>query len=326
LALAAFLFGHTPADYLMPDAIILSESPSLFKCYSAVLLRLRSGVPKDGKLPALSFSRTLVPEAEALGGYRELCGCAESADLPAAYPYVLAGSLQLALIAHRDFPIRALGLLHLRNHIRQHRAISVDERLTISVQVGQTRFRPQGFEFDLLTRVRVSDELVWECTSAFIKRGKFEREDPASPLEETVQKLEGKTSPITGFEIPSDIGRRYARLCGDYNPIHVSSVLAKLFGLKRNIAHGMWVSARLLSAMGPLKPDVAIDLAFKGPAFTGNEAVALGRMIDDVHNFNIFCGKNPRPVILGAVSGSDYVFKAAEAFAEEPKEFREEVA
>jgi hypothetical protein len=286
----------------MVDSITLSEPPSLFKCYSAVLLRPRKGVPDDGKLPDLCFRRTLVADAETLGWYRELCDFADSPSLPTTYPYVLAGRLQLALIAHRDFPIRALGLLHLRNHIRQSRAIGVDEQLTVAVTAGGTRFRPQGFEFDLLTTVSVGDDLVWKCTSTFVKRGKFDREDPASPLEETVQKLEDNTAPIDGFEIPPDIGRRYARLCGDYNPIHVSNILAKLFGLKRSIAHGMWVSARLLSTMGEVEPRGSIDLAFKGPAFTGEQVRAVGGMIDGAQQFNVFCGKNPRPVILGRVS------------------------
>jgi acyl dehydratase len=47
--------------------------------------------------------------------------------------------------------------------------------------------------------------------------------------------------------VPLNIGRQFAALCGDYNPIHVHSIFAKLFGFKTAIAHGMWVCGRALS-------------------------------------------------------------------------------
>jgi acyl dehydratase len=39
--------------------------------------------------------------------------------------------------------------------------------------------------------------------------------------------------------------RRYAKLSGDYNPIHLSRWLSPLFGFKQPIAHGMYMVAKL---------------------------------------------------------------------------------
>jgi len=39
-------------------------------------------------------------------------------------------------------------------------------------------------------------------------------------------------------------GKRYAQLSGDYNPIHLSRVTAKLFGFKRPIIHGIFLVSK----------------------------------------------------------------------------------
>jgi len=49
------------------------------------------------------------------------------------------------------------------------------------------------------------------------------------------------------LQIPENAGRQYASLCLDYNPIHLHSIPAKLFGFKRAIVHGMWVRTNSLA-------------------------------------------------------------------------------
>jgi acyl dehydratase len=50
------------------------------------------------------------------------------------------------------------------------------------------------------------------------------------------------------------------------NPIHLFGITAKAFGFKRAIAHGMWVKARVLGALGGRLPDaLTVDVAFRKP-------------------------------------------------------------
>ena len=51
------------------------------------------------------------------------------------------------------------------------------------------------------------------------------------------------------LRVPDDIGRRYAAVSGDVNPIHLNPLAAKAFGFPRAIAHGMWTHARSLAAL-----------------------------------------------------------------------------
>jgi acyl dehydratase len=53
---------------------------------------------------------------------------------------------------------------------------------------------------------------------------------------------------------------------GDYNPIHLHPLTARLFGFPSAIAHGMWTKARCLAALEPTLPDAyTVEVAFKRP-------------------------------------------------------------
>jgi acyl dehydratase len=71
------------------------------------------------------------------------------------------------------------------------------------------------------------------------------------------------------WELPEDLGRRYAQASGDFNPIHLHALSARAFGFKRAIAHGMWSAARglaQLSAHDPAQP-MSYRVWFKLPVF-----------------------------------------------------------
>ncbi|TFZ33072.1 acyl dehydratase, partial [Pseudomonas syringae] len=61
-------------------------------------------------------------------------------------------------------------------------------------------------------------------------------------------------SELQGWRASAQIGREYAKVSGDYNPIHLSAPSARLFGFPRAIAHGMWPKARALAAPGEHLP------------------------------------------------------------------------
>jgi acyl dehydratase len=72
---------------------------------------------------------------------------------------------------------------------------------------------------------------------------------------------------LTSFAAPASIGRDYAMVSGDWNPIHLSALTAKAFGFPRAIAHGMWTLGRIaaeLEARWP-KGRTRYDVEFKQP-------------------------------------------------------------
>ena len=82
------------------------------------------------------------------------------------------------------------------------------------------------------------------------------------------------------WRLRGDLGRRYAAVSGDHNPIHLYPLTAKALGFKRQIAHGMWSLARCVAALENRLPDaVTVDAAFKKPIFLPG-TVAFGQDAD----------------------------------------------
>jgi acyl dehydratase len=84
-----------------------------------------------------------------------------------------------------------------------------------------------------------------------------------------------QVSELTRWKAPADIGRRYARVSGDYNPIHLSALTARLFGFPQAIAHGLWNKARTLAALGEHLPaaNIEIEVEFKKPVRLPSEVI-----------------------------------------------------
>jgi acyl dehydratase len=73
--------------------------------------------------------------------------------------------------------------------------------------------------------------------------------------------------PVETWELPADLGRRYAAVAGDRNPIHLYDITAKPLGFKRAIIHGMWTKARSLAALGEVPDAHTVEVKFLKPIF-----------------------------------------------------------
>ena len=221
------------------------------------------GVRKSGStLPDLTLTRHDVPiDREHVARYSEVCGFGLKETVPLTYPHMLAFPLHMAIMTDGDFPFPAIGTVHLENSITQHRPISAAERLQVTARPEGLRSHAKGQVFDILTEVHSGGELVWEETSTFLRRGR-----PDSDAADSGLRLEEVESSGIEWRLPADLGRRYAAVSGDHNPIHLYSVTAKAFGFPRQIAHGMWSKARCVAMLEPRLPDaVRVEVAFKKP-------------------------------------------------------------
>ena len=216
-------------------------------------------------VPDLTLRLTDVEvDGARLADYDDVCGFAPKGVLPATYPHMLAFPLQLSLMTDPSFPFSPIGLVHIANRITQHRPIRGSERLRIDVWATPVENSPRGKQFSVLSEVRAGDELVWEEVSTNLKRGGG---DGLAGSSNSPDLPSAKDLPATAtWDVPGDLGRRYASVSGDYNPIHIHPVSARLFGFPSAIAHGMWTKARCLAALEPRLPDAfAVEVAFKRP-------------------------------------------------------------
>jgi acyl dehydratase len=101
------------------------------------------------------------------------------------------------------------------------------------------------------------------------------------------------------------VGRDYAAVSGDHNPIHTSRLGARLFGFPRPIAHGMWTKARCLAALdGRLPPAYSVDVAFKLPILLpATVGFAAARTAGGGWDFTLRAADSDRPHLTGSVTG-----------------------
>ncbi|MFC7574387.1 MaoC family dehydratase [Klenkia terrae] len=112
----------------------------------------------------------------------------------------------------------------------------------------------------------------------------------------------GDVAQAAVWRVPDDAGRRYAKVSGDVNPIHLSGLTAKAFGFERAIAHGMWVKARALAALsGRLPSSFSVDVAFKKPLFLPSTATLSTAARDGGWDLAVRNQKSGQDHVLGRI-------------------------
>lgn len=253
----------------------LSRSPSILPLYLRAAAPMIPGasllpfVPGGGReIPDLELTLPDVrADSEQVAAYAKVCGFALRDTLPPTYPHVLAFPLHMAVMADGGFPFGAVGLVHVENRIVQHRPIGTDEEIALHVRPTKLEPHPKGRTFSLLTEARVGREKVWEGVSTMLRRGGGDKDAGSRKAEAAEPTASGaEPQPVAEWSLGGDLGRRYAAVSGDRNPIHMHSLTAKPLGFPRAIAHGMWTKARCLAALEGRLPDAfEVDVRFRRP-------------------------------------------------------------
>ena len=257
-------------------------------------------LPGVRKAPAEGFDGMTVTgplrrvEAGHVAAYARVCGFPRKDTAPVTYPHLLAFDLHMQIMGSSRFPWPAIGTVHVENSITSHRPVAIGEELGATVSVRPPRSHPKGTLLDFVATVSSGDAVVWESISTYLRRGSGD--DAATPG------LAIPDAPTGGmrWELPADLGRRYAKVSGDLNPIHLHPVTARALGFPRHIAHGMWSKARCLAAIENRLPDaVQVEVAFKKPILLPG-TVAFGlTSADGMHTFSLTDPEDSSPHLVG---------------------------
>jgi len=296
----------------------LDSSPSILPLYARAALPM---IPGASLLPFVPGGGGEIPdgldlelagvkaEAADVAAYARVCGFALRDTLPPTYPHMLAFPLHMAVMSDGSFPFGAVGLVHVENSITQKRPIGIDEEMTIRVRPTKLQPHPKGKTFSLETKVLVDGKIVWESTSTMLRRGKG---DEKAKAEKSFDSLDTDAPSSAEWKLPGDLGRRYAGVSGDRNPIHMHSLTAKPLGFPGAIAHGMWTKARALAQLESELPDsFEVEVRFRKPVLLPARVLFAEREEGEEILFAVRGAKKGTPHLDGRVQPLKSNFKTA---------------
>jgi acyl dehydratase len=184
--------------------------------------------------------------------YAAVTGLRFGDAVPLTYPFALTFPSVMSLVSGFDFPFAAMGSVHVENHITQYRPIAVTDTVGVKVHAENLREHRKGLLVDLVTDVTVGNDTAWHQVTTFLHQQPTSLSGEPKPEQPKRQKLPPPNAVL--HVTPGQI-RHYASVGGDHNPIHTSSIGAKLFGFPTSIAHGMFTAAAVLANIEGQFPD-----------------------------------------------------------------------
>ncbi|MGH3949691.1 MAG: MaoC family dehydratase [Pseudonocardiaceae bacterium] len=276
----------------------LDSSPNLASLFpKAVISGLLPGKRAQDLPDTALVLGDVVVDPGHLAAYNEVCGFGLTDNLPSTYLHVLAFPLQIKLMTEPGFPFPMVGLVHVANKITQRRPVQLTESFSLRVRVENLRPHEKGKQFDVVSEAIPAgeDAPVWTDVSTYLRRGDGsgsggKREQLAAPTPKAI------------WHLPGDIGRRYAEVSGDHNPIHLYAATARLLGFPKAIAHGMWTKAHSLAAFeGKLPEAYEVDVRFKLPVLLPAKAAFTTWTTEDGFAFELWDARKPKPYLDGTI-------------------------
>jgi acyl dehydratase len=207
-------------------------------------LRRAPGLHDGADIPRIEVGATVPVDASWLRAYRAVTGGVDDGVLPPCAPQVLATGLHMKILGDDRYPLPVLGMVHLENVIEETRPIPASSTLELRAVLQGHQRVARGVTVEIVTEAHVGGVLAWRSVLTALVRDKVASGEK-KPREERKEEAERWAS-SSSVSLPEDLGRRYARISGDANPIHWNRFTAKPFGFPRAIIHGMWTLARSL--------------------------------------------------------------------------------
>ena len=284
----------------MPNTVTLNDFPGTADIYRRAVTAMLPVVGKSGRVPAdavLPDTTLRLPDVKVdLDQLRDYCastGQQYGDTLPLTFPFVLQFPLVMKLLVAKDFPLSAIGSVHMENNIERFRPISVREPLTIETHAENLREHRKGMLVDVISEFSVGNELVTRQTATFLSQQRTSLSDeprPPAPLDHR--------PPPPDATLVANLGliRKYAAASGDRNPIHTGNLSAKAFGFPRAIAHGMWTAARVVANAESQVPDkVTYNVKFGKPLILPAKVNIYTKRVTDGFDISVLHPKKGYP-------------------------------
>ncbi|OIJ34918.1 hypothetical protein BK826_09975 [Rothia kristinae] len=263
---------------------------------------LRSRLPGRGRTrpDALPDPQAITPvrqrvqaDAERAAAFARCVGAAPGEHVHAGFLHTLTFPVSMRVLTAKAFPLPVLGLIHLENTATVHHPVGTDDQLTVRSRIREFGRHRRGITVTVLAEIwDESGRLVFSDESLYLSKTADRGAGEGSPSARTDRPDAREGARLIGrWRLPGDIGRRYAAVSGDANPIHLSAVSAKAFGMKSSLAHGMYCASR------------ALGLLVSDPGAAGTWRVAFGSPVFLPATVDLWKVCDPEPDGQTAVRG-----------------------
>ena len=188
-----------------------------------------------------------------------------SLNRPSIFIFVpLTEPVALLILARRINPILPLGCVNTKNRFEflrpdLCRSAQPNDLYSILCELDSPmRHVKRGVECDIITEVwhtpgESADRpvLMLRKVATFLQLQKQKRPSAGASKMAILddKSLKNNLQDFGNIQLESNLPRRWAGICKDYNVLHISNLAAKLFGFKGIIAHGNAAAAKAIEAL-----------------------------------------------------------------------------
>ncbi|WP_396586791.1 MaoC family dehydratase [Bermanella sp. R86510] len=252
------------------NALTLKHVPSIPSLYFLALCKNKAPVTTEYPLGLAIRVNDIHIDEKHLKKFRQFCQCESTNNhVPLPYLHLLSFRLQLKLLLRKELPFPVIGLVHIASSMRYIQRPNPGQGIDFICSVESMEQTDKGLKTNILTQAYQNHILVWESNNHYLYRNV----KAASHVRSGQPKHSQNISLRPNWSLAANLGRRYATLTGDANPIHLWSFTAKLFGFKQTIAHGMSIGTLGIYQLDPKADPVTLYLEFKKPVYLPSKVV-----------------------------------------------------
>ncbi|MFC4932774.1 MaoC/PaaZ C-terminal domain-containing protein [Massilia sp. GCM10023247] len=265
-----------------------SAPPCLPPPGAGLLLRALFKRPRPPQAaPPAPLASEFVAEAagrEGVERYNAALGFAPGST-PLTWYYLMVQRAHLATMLGPAFPYRIAGMVHVENALELHGA-APGGQLRLSTRIDILPPGASGAVYcALATEGWCGEALVFTCSSTYLAvRGRRRGKRAAAPEPAAAAET------IGAWTLARSAGRGYARVSGDWNPIHLAGWTARLMGLREPIIHGMHSVGKACARLEQLSGQrvTAVSVRFRSPIPLGAGVVLAHGSVPGT--YALYCG------------------------------------
>ncbi|GHF02816.1 MaoC/PaaZ C-terminal domain-containing protein [Thalassotalea profundi] len=207
------------------------ELDSVFTLIKKAVIRQRAPLAMF-QSTGLRFNH-VEPNIKTIKSFQMMFGCKE---LPVSYMFIQGFRCIGQLLVSSKIPSKLMGMIHLTSNYKVVKAHDWLKPVDIEVRINSCVDSEKGLIYSLSTYFYQLGQLTLVNENEFLDK----RTNYQSSKNNKVALTAPDIKTIDKSHYSQQLARQYAKVSGDYNPIHIHPLLAKVFGLKSSVMHGMY--------------------------------------------------------------------------------------